>query len=56
MAKKADNVQFVTVEKDGMQLEIHPTTVDAHKAAGWKVIEAADPDPKPALDEENPVD
>jgi len=29
---------FVEMEKDGMRLVVHPTTVDAHKRAGWKVV------------------
>lgn len=26
---------FISVEKDGTVLEIHPTTLKAHMAAGW---------------------
>lgn len=33
----ADNI-FVEVEKNGEKLVVHPTTVDAHKAAGWTVV------------------
>jgi len=29
---------FVEMEKDGMHRQVHPTTVDAHKRAGWKVV------------------
>ena len=29
---------FVEMEKDGMHLTVHPTTVEAHKRAGWKVV------------------
>ncbi len=29
---------FVEVEKDGEHLIVHPSTVDSHKRAGWKVV------------------
>jgi hypothetical protein len=31
--------KLVLMEKDGEQLRVHPTTVEAHKAVGWKVVE-----------------
>lgn len=30
---------FVLVEKGGERLIVHPSTVEAHKAAGWAVIQ-----------------
>lgn len=29
---------FVEMEKDGEHLVVHPTTVEAHKRVGWKVV------------------
>ncbi len=41
--------EFVIVEKDGERLIIHPSTVDAHLAAHWKVVGESDNDgSKPA--------
>lgn len=36
---KADAVTLVEVHKDGERLHVHPTTVAAHAAAGWRVVE-----------------
>ena len=50
--------KFVLMEKDGERLEVHPATVKAHEAVGWKVVEAK-PEPKPekaAVAEESPAD
>ncbi len=30
---------LVAMAKDGETIAVHPTTVDAHLAAGWKVVE-----------------
>lgn len=30
---------LVLMAKDGARLEVHPTCVQAHKYAGWKVVE-----------------
>ena len=48
-----ETVELVLVQKDGELLEVHPTTVKAHEAAGWKVVyeaaeDVAEPDEKPA--------
>ena len=37
---------FVEMEKNGMHLVVHPTTVEAHKRAGWKVVKEGVPLPK----------
>lgn len=29
---------FVEMEKGGVHLVVHPSTVDAHKRAGWVVV------------------
>ena len=29
---------FVEMEKDGVHLIVHPSTVKAHQAAGWTVV------------------
>lgn len=31
----ASNEGLVKMHKDGTDLHVHPTTVEAHKAAGW---------------------
>jgi hypothetical protein len=36
--KKVSDSKLVLMEKDGEQLEVHPTTVESHKAVGWTVI------------------
>lgn len=36
--KHVETVELVWVEKDGMRTEVHPTTVESHKLAGWKVV------------------
>lgn len=44
MAKKSKPVKstgLILMEKNGEQLEVHPTTVESHKLAGWKVMESA---------------
>ena len=38
-SKPSKSVKFVLMEKDGMQLEVHPTTVKSHELVGWKVVE-----------------
>jgi len=38
MAKDPTVDIFVEVEKDGEHLVVHPSTVDSHKRAGWKVV------------------
>jgi len=30
---------LVAMQKDGEELRVHPTCVQSHKNAGWKVIE-----------------
>jgi hypothetical protein len=47
VAKKAEVVKFVTVEKDGVRLEVHPSTLEAHQAAGWNVVAGAPVDSAP---------
>jgi hypothetical protein len=40
---------LIPVQKDGATLEVHPSTLAAHEAAGWAVcepVETAD-EPKP---------
>lgn len=39
--------ELVLMQKDGVELEVHPTTVEAHKAAGWKVVESVPDEPVP---------
>ncbi len=40
---------FYIVEKDGEKLIVHPTTLAAHEAAGWKLVGESDNDgAKPA--------
>jgi hypothetical protein len=40
MAKpKIDAIQLVTVEKEGVRLDVHPTCLADHLAIGWKVVE-----------------
>ena len=34
---KADGVELVEMFKDGTSLEVHPTCVDSHVLAGWKL-------------------
>jgi hypothetical protein len=37
-AKKAKSTEgLVKMHKDGTHLHVHPSTVDAHKSAGWKL-------------------
>jgi hypothetical protein len=36
--------KFCIVEKDGEQLIVHPTTLEAHLAAHWKLIGESDND------------
>lgn len=33
---EVDNSHLVVVTKDGVELAVHPTTLDAHRAAGWR--------------------
>ena len=33
---------LITVEKDGEQLQVHPTCVQAHEAVGWKPADGWD--------------
>lgn len=40
---------LVRMEKDGAALRVHPSTVEAHKAAGWAI--APEPAPEPAQDD-----
>jgi len=35
----ADKVDFIKVHKNGVVLEIHPSTVESHKSQGWAVTE-----------------
>ncbi|HWR66074.1 MAG TPA: hypothetical protein VN364_08140 [Bellilinea sp.] len=37
---------FVEVEKNGVRLVVHSTTVEAHKRHGWKVVAEGVPTPK----------
>lgn len=30
---------LIEVEKEGMHLNVHPDTLEAHKRVGWKVVE-----------------
>ena len=32
------NAKFVLMEKGEEQIEVHPTTVESHKAVGWTVV------------------
>ncbi len=34
---KADEVELVEMFKDGTSLEVHPTCVESHQVAGWKL-------------------
>jgi hypothetical protein len=35
--EEADDTEgLIKMHKDGVNLHVHPTTVDAHKTAGWK--------------------
>jgi hypothetical protein len=34
---KADDVELVEMFKDGTSLGVHPTCVDSHVLAGWKL-------------------
>ena len=34
---KADDVELIEMFKDGTSLEVHPTCVDSHVLAGWKL-------------------
>jgi hypothetical protein len=36
-APQSDDDGLVVVEKDGQTLRAHPTCVESHKAAGWKL-------------------
>lgn len=39
---KKDETSLVTVFKDGEKLDVHPTCVKAHVAAGWKPVPPKD--------------
>ncbi len=52
-------VNLVKMEKDGAQLEVHPTTVQAHEAVGWSVVGAdviVDQVPEYLIADELPAD
>ncbi|MCX5875306.1 MAG: hypothetical protein NT087_03210 [Deltaproteobacteria bacterium] len=40
--KEAAESGLVAMAKEGETLEVHPTCVDAHLAAGWDVVEVAE--------------
>ena len=40
-----NEVKLVKMTKDGEYLEVHPTTVQAHRGAGWFVV-GEEPAPK----------
>ena len=35
----SNNVEFLTVKKNNEVLQIHPTTLEAHKRAGWALTD-----------------
>lgn len=39
VAQEADNSHLVEVFKDGESIHVHPTTLVAHKQAGWREAE-----------------
>lgn len=36
--KAADNSHLIKVSKDGVELDVHPTALAAHKNLGWKEV------------------
>jgi len=42
---------FVEMVKEGVHLVVHPSTVDSHKRAGWKIEKEGLPAPKPPKEE-----
>lgn len=36
-AEEVDNSHLITVAKDGVELEVHPSCLADHKRLGWKV-------------------
>lgn len=38
-AAPSDTTELVTMQKDGESLDVHPSCVKAHQAAGWKLAE-----------------
>lgn len=44
MAKKSN---LISVEKDGVTIEVHPSALEEHVMLGWQVVEQAKPATKP---------
>lgn len=49
----ASNSNLVWMEKDAETIQVHPTTVEAHKKLGWKEV-ARKEKPAPAPSKEKP--